>query len=65
MKKRYKKKEETMPEVNEPASAYNATSEISANRESAIPIGCMTLDQFGEHFHQKLEDCYEKLSGDS
>jgi hypothetical protein len=64
MKKTYKTKEETTPEVNEPAPAYNTTSGISANRESAIPSGSMTLDQFGEHFHQKLEDCYEKLSGD-
>ena len=63
MKKTYKTKEETIPEVNEPVPAYNTTSEISANKESAIPIGCMTLDQFGEQFHRKLDDRYEKLSG--
>ena len=64
MKKTYKAKEETTPKVNEPAPVYNTTSGISANRESAIPIGCMTLDQFGDQFHRKLEDCYEKLSSD-
>ena len=63
MKKTYKTKDADMPEVNEPASVYHAIPQMHLPEETSIPVGCITLDQFGEFFHQKLDECYEKLSG--
>lgn len=63
MKKTYKIKNTDTPEVNEPASVYHAVQQMHLSEEAPIPVGCVTLDQFGEIFHQKLDECYEKLSG--
>ena len=62
MKKSHSKTEKKM-EAHEPAAVYSVEEQIPTMNELEIPVGCVTLDQFGERFHQKLDDCYEKLSG--
>ena len=61
MKKPFKKNEPTPPMANEPATGYYAAPSPS-HGQSPVPNGCMTLDQFAEKFHQKLDDCYAELS---
>ncbi|MBO7464823.1 MAG: hypothetical protein J6T56_03100 [Bacteroidales bacterium] len=64
MKKRYTISKKKLPEADEPVAVYNSTKQIVSNTLSEIPEGHVTLEQFGTHFHQKLDDCYEKLQGD-
>ena len=45
-------------ETNRPLSVPHSYS-------SEIPEGCMSLERFGELFHQKLDACYARLQGDS
>ena len=47
--------------AKEPASDYTARSRTPHWKETA-PEGCVTLEQFAELFHQKLDDCYAELS---
>ncbi|MBQ6070397.1 MAG: hypothetical protein IKQ75_00590 [Bacteroidales bacterium] len=61
MKKSYKTKEQKLPEAAEPVVAYNRESQFAPDIVSNGPNDYLTLEQFGEFFHQKLDDCYEKL----
>ncbi len=61
MKKPYQTKKETTPLANEPAARYCAPSQSPGNNRPT-PEGCISLDQFAEIFHQKLDECYAKLS---
>jgi hypothetical protein len=50
--------------ASEPQMAYgNApqTTHLQYNYPQNIPEGYMSLEQFGEVFHQKLDDCYAHL----
>ena len=38
---------------------------IQIEPSSEIPEGYLTLSQFGELFHQKLDECYAELQSDS
>lgn len=61
MNKLYKKNETTPQVACEPVVGYGTVSTPGCVRPS-IPDGCMTLDQFAEMFHKKLDDCYAELS---
>ena len=63
----YDSKEEDTPNMaSEPQVAYgNATQFIPLPCSNEIPEGFMTLERFGELFHQKLDACYARLQGDS
>lgn len=61
MKKSYKTKEQKLPEAAEPVVAYNREIQFVPDVVSNSPNDYLTLEQFGEFFHQKLDDCYEKL----
>ena len=61
MKKPYQTKEVTPPLAKEPAANYCALSQ-SLGKNRPTPEGCISLDQFAEMFHQKLDECYAKLS---
>ena len=65
MKKRtYKTKKRECSEVQEPLAAYVSLHHPVAPNASAFPIGYMSLEQFGEIFHQKLDTCYENIHRD-
>ena len=52
--------------ASEPQVAYgNATQFIPRPYSNEIPEGCMTLERFGELFHQKLDACYARLQSNS
>ena len=52
--------------ASEPQMAYgNATQFLPRPYSNEIPEGFMTLEHFGELFHQKLDACYARLQGDS
>ena len=66
--KPYKQKEEKVKEVSEPEAVYGIAQQsdimqIVNGRD--VPEGYMTLEEFGELFHKKLDDCYAKLQGDN
>ncbi|MBO7528476.1 MAG: hypothetical protein J6T37_01210 [Bacteroidales bacterium] len=53
---------------SEPEALYGNVhrhSPVNLIKTKSIPEGYMTLDEFGELFHQKLEACYEKLQNDN
>ena len=61
MKKDYKIVKKKLPKAEEPVAVYHARTQVVSNVTPEIPDGYMTLEQFGKHFHQKLDDCYAKL----
>ena len=62
MKKRtYKTKTLNSSEVNEPVAAYAISPQSVAMDDKYLPDGYMSLEQFGELFHQKLNACYENV----
>ena len=61
-KKHYKGKEFISMTAEEPAVLYNAVQKpLTKTENNEIPMGYMSLERFGDIFHQKLDDCYEKL----
>ncbi|MBQ6084670.1 MAG: hypothetical protein IJK92_10030 [Bacteroidales bacterium] len=68
MKPYDKQNEEFKDNVSEPEALYGTLQQhnpINFIKTKSIPEGYMTLDEFGELFHQKLEACYEKLQNDN
>lgn len=62
-KKQYKEKELKAMVAEEPAVLYNALRQpLTKTENNDIPLGYMSLERFGDLFHQKLDDCHEKLS---
>jgi len=54
--------EDTPNMASEPQVTYgNATQFIPRPYSNKIPEGFMTLERFGELFHQKLDACYARL----
>ena len=54
--------------ASEPAVTYGNMEQAHCFQGSSlqdIPFGCMTLERFGELFHQKLDAYYAELQGDS
>ena len=54
--------------ASEPQLAYGSvtqTNPISFNCSQDVPNGYMSLEQFGEIFHQKLDDCYAHLPSEN
>jgi hypothetical protein len=54
--------------ASEPAVTYGNLEQAHCFQGSSlqdIPFGCMTLERFGELFHQKLDAYYAELQGDS
>ena len=50
--------------ASEPQLAYGnvtQTSPVPNCSTQGVPEGYMTLEHFGELFHQKLDDCYAHL----
>ena len=63
MKPYNKQKEENKNNVSEPEALYGAAQQqnpLNFIKTNSIPEGYMTLNEFGELFHQKLETCYER-----
>ena len=54
------KEEKSAPIASEPQVAYGNT-EVQYAPPGNIPQGYMSLEQFGELFHQKLDECYAHL----
>lgn len=67
--KPYDKKEEndSKNSVSEPEALYGNVqyNPIRIVPHNPIPKGYMTLDEFGELFHKKLNDCYAQLQNDN
>ena len=66
--KPYKQKEEKVKEVSEPEAVYDVAQQsdiMQMVNGRVVPEGYMTLEEFGELFHKKLDDCYAKLQGDN
>ena len=60
--------ESTSTVASEPQVAYENAAQFVPRpliRMNGIPEGCMTLERFGELFHQKLDACYEGLRSNS
>ena len=54
--------------ASEPQLAYGnvpQTNPMPYNYSQGIPNGYMSLEQFGEVFHKKLDDCYAHLPSDN
>ena len=54
--------------ASEPPATYRNVEQVHYFQGSSrqdIPFGCMTLERFGELFHQKLDAYYAELQGDS
>ena len=54
--------------ASEPQLAYGnvtQTNPMPFNYSQGIPNGNMSLEQFGEIFHQKLDDCYAHLPSEN
>ncbi|MBQ6156394.1 MAG: hypothetical protein IJK22_07305 [Bacteroidales bacterium] len=60
----YKTKKLNSSEVNEPVAAYAIPPQSVATNDKYLPDGYMSLEQFGEIFHQKLNACYENVQSD-
>ena len=59
--KPYKQKEEKVKEVSEPKAVYGIAQQskiMPMVNGRDVPEGYMTLEEFGELFHKKLDDCY-------
>ena len=67
--KPYDDNEETKISVaSEPQVAYGSVQpsmSLPHKAMSSIPKGYMSLERFGELFHQKLDACYAQLRSDS
>lgn len=67
--KPYDDNEETKVSVaSEPQVAYGRVQPsipLPYNAMSSMPKGYMSLERFGELFHQKLDACYAQLRSDS
>lgn len=57
----YKTKKQNRSEVQEPIGTYGISHNPIVINDSVIPEGYMSLEQFGEIFHQKLDTNYENL----
>ena len=60
--------EKTSPSASEPQLAYGNVPQANPmpyNYSQDIPDGYMSLEQFGEIFHQKLDDCYAHLPSEN
>ena len=61
--KPYKQKEEKVKEVSEPEAVYDVAQQsdiMQMVNGRDVPEGYMTLEEFGELFHKKLDDLYLK-----
>ncbi len=56
-----KTKKQSCSKVQEPLGTYGIARNPVVLNDSKIPDGYMSLDQFGEIFHQKLDTNYENL----
>ena len=68
MKPYDKQTENNSNKVSEPEALYGTVHQqnpLNYIKTKSIPEGYMTLDEFGDLFHQKLETCYEKLQNDN
>ena len=63
-KKTYKTKNQNDMEAQEPIAPYKISRQTIAMKDKYLPDGYMSLDQFGEIFHQKLDACYENIRSD-
>ena len=62
MKKRnLQNKKQNCSEVQEPLATYGISHNPVVINDAIIPDGYMSLEQFGEIFHQKLDASYENL----
>ena len=57
----YKTKKQIQSEVQEPLATYGVSYNPIVGNDSMIPAGYMSLERFGEIFHQKLDANYENL----
>ena len=60
--------EGTTTVASEPQVAYEIAEQfvpLPHNRMNGVPEGCMSLERFGELFHQKLDTCYVRLRSNS
>ena len=60
--------EKTSSSASEPQLAYGnvlRTNPMPYNYSQGTPNGYMSLEQFGEIFHQKLDDCYAHLPSEN
>lgn len=57
----YKTKKQIQSEVQEPLATYGVSHTPIVGNDSVIPAGYMSLERFGEIFHQKLDANYENL----
>jgi hypothetical protein len=64
-KKTYKTKDLNSSEVQEPLATYGVPQQMTALKDDCLPDGFMSLDRFGEIFHQKLDACYENIQSNS
>ena len=53
--------EQSRMTVQDAVSAYGTTQRDVFGNEDRIPEGYVSLERFGEIFHQTLDECYEKL----
>ena len=60
-KETYKTKKQNRSEVQEPLATYGISHNSVVINNLVIPDGYMSLEQFGEIFHQKLDASYENL----
>jgi len=51
-------------EVHEPQAMYEISHQTVVVEDTILPDGYMSLDQFGDIFHEKLDTCYENIQGD-
>lgn len=63
-KQTYKTKTPNSSEVNESAATYGIPQQTITMNDKYLPDGYMSLEQFGEIFHQKLNACYENVQSD-
>lgn len=57
----YKTKKQNHSVVQEPLATYGISHSPVVINDSVIPDGYMSLEQFGEIFHQKLDANYENI----
>ena len=57
----YKTKKQNSSEVQEPLATYGISHNPVVINNPVIPDGYMSLEQFEEIFHQKLDANYENL----
>jgi hypothetical protein len=68
MKEYDNQEEQSASMAAEPQVAYGESQQIKSiplGSSQNIPLGYMSLERFGELFHQKLDACYAELQGDS